>query len=208
MRPTTLAAPWAQLEISPPSEPRAARARPSLGRRRGRRVGRARRCLRRRFRVPAAVTRRGATVAGPLGLAVLRPATEARDAALFALQMWAFTVVHELPYDDPERLRRRLRVRYPIRADRASARGELPELRLQRALARPGRVDRARPRARLRPLGVVLRAAPLAGLDPRRATRHRFARAARQIAAAYDIGCAVYFAGPDGAAMVGGREQG
>ena len=31
------------------------------------------------------------------------------DVALFALQMWAFTVAHELPYDDPERLRARLR---------------------------------------------------------------------------------------------------
>ena len=69
---------------------------------------------RRRFRVPAPVTVAAVGVA-PAALAVLRPRTKGRDAAVFALQMWAFTVVHELPYDDPERLRSRLKVRYPIR---------------------------------------------------------------------------------------------
>ena len=59
-----------------------------------------------------------ATVAGPLGTAILLPRTKPRDALLFAQQMWAFTVVHELPYDDPEGLRRRLRVRYAVKWDR------------------------------------------------------------------------------------------
>jgi len=111
------------------------------------------------------------------------------------MQMWAFTVVHELPYDDPERLRARLRIRYPIRADLALGGGELPNLRLQRALATPGRVgvlDRAlaivhwtwfaEPHSAL--LWILLR------------RHHRFAHAARQMAAAYDIGCAVYFLVP------------
>ena len=71
---------------------------------------------------------------------MLLPRTKARDAALFALQMWAFTVIHELPYDDPERLRRRLHVRYPIRVDRVLGLGELPNVRLQRAFSRPGEV--------------------------------------------------------------------
>src|SRR5581483_7005623 len=52
--------------------------------------------LRRRLRVPAPATL-AAVVAGPLGLAVLRPRTRGRDAALFALQMWAFLVAGELP---------------------------------------------------------------------------------------------------------------
>ena len=38
------------------------------------------------------------------------------------------------------RLRRRLRIRYPITADRVLGAGELPNVRLQRALSRPGRV--------------------------------------------------------------------
>ena len=55
-----------------------------------------------------------ALAAGPMALAVLRPRSRGRDIALFTLQMWGFTMAHELPYDDPEALRRRLRVRYPI----------------------------------------------------------------------------------------------
>jgi len=109
--------------------------------------------------------------------------------------MWAFTVIHELPYDHPERLRARLRIRYPIRADLVIGRGELPSLRLQRALASPGRV---------RPLDRVLAfvhwawfAEPHAALlwIMLRRERH-FPRAARQLAAAFDLGCAVYFLVP------------
>jgi membrane-associated phospholipid phosphatase len=48
-----------------------------------------------------------------------------------------------MPNDDPERLRARVRVTYPVRIDRAIGLGELPGLRLQRALARPGAIGRA-----------------------------------------------------------------
>jgi membrane-associated phospholipid phosphatase len=150
--------------------------------------------LRRRARVPAPVTI-AACAGGPLALAVLHPRSGKRDVGLFALQMWAFTVVHELPYDDPERLRRRLRTRYPISIDRAIGLGRLPNVRLQRALARlPG-------------VGIVNRFLTwvhwLWFLEPYAALlfiliRHpdRFPRAARQLAAVFDIGCAVYFAAP------------
>jgi membrane-associated phospholipid phosphatase len=150
--------------------------------------------LRRRLRVPAAVTV-ASTVAGPLALTVLWPRSKKRDAVLFAQQMWAFTVVHELPYDDPERLRARLRSRYPIASDRLLGGGELPTLRLQRALAGLGRanlLDRA--------LAWVHW---LWFMEPHLAltwilVRHneRFPRAARQLAATYDAGCAVYFLVP------------
>jgi membrane-associated phospholipid phosphatase len=149
---------------------------------------------RRRLRAPAPVTA-AAAAAGPVALAVLLPRTKARDAALFALQMWAFTVVHELPYDDPERLRRRLRVRYPIRADRLLGLGELPNVRLQRAFSQPGEVT-----GRDRMLAIVHWAW---FVEPHLALawiliRHNdgFARAAWQMAAAFDLGCAVYFALP------------
>ncbi len=146
------------------------------------------------MRVPPSVTA-VAAAAGPLALAVLRPRTKARDAALFALQMWAFTVVHELPYDDPERLRRRLRVRYPIRADRALGLGELPNRRLQRAFSRPGEVtalDRALAVAHW--AWFVEPHLALAWILLRR--DDRFPEAARQMAAAFDLGCAMYFAVP------------
>ena len=149
---------------------------------------------RRRLRIPAGVAV-AATAAGPFALAVLLPRTKGRDAGLFALQMWAFTVIHELPYDKPDRLRERLRVRYPIKADRVLGAGELPNVRLQRAFARPGEVTK---------LDRVLAMVHWAWfIEPHLAltwillsNQGRFPRAARQMGAAFDIGCAIYFAVP------------
>ncbi|HEX7293540.1 MAG TPA: phosphatase PAP2 family protein [Solirubrobacterales bacterium] len=150
--------------------------------------------LRRRLRIPAPVTV-AACASGPLAVAVLRPRSHKRDVVLYAMQMWAFTMVHELPYDDPERLRRRLRSRYPIAIDRTLGFGRLPNVRLQRALARFGRVN------------VLDRFLTwvhwLWFLEPYAALvwillRHpeRFPRAARQLAAVFDLGCVGYFAVP------------
>ena len=112
-----------------------------------------------------------ATAAGPLALAALRPRTRTRDALLFALQMWAFVMVHELPYDDPEALRERLKVRLPDRGRprdrRRRAPQRAPAAGLLRCRARSARSTACSPR----PLGLVLRAARLAGLHPR--PRHR-----------------------------------
>jgi membrane-associated phospholipid phosphatase len=150
--------------------------------------------LRRRLRIPAPLTV-AACAGGPLSLAVLYPRSKKRDVALYAMQMWAFIMVHEIPFDDPERLRSRLRSRYPIVSDRALGAGKLPNTRLQRRLARLPRV------------GVVNRFLtwthwvwffePYAALSLVLIRRNeRFPRAARQMAAVFDIGCAVYFALP------------
>jgi membrane-associated phospholipid phosphatase len=149
---------------------------------------------RRRWRVPHEATL-AATVAGPIGLAILRPRTRRRDAVLFAMQMWAFFIAHELPYDNPEGLRNRLRVRYPIAFDRAVGLGQLPQVRLQRALGRPGeatRLDR-----------FLTWVHWLWFFEPHLALvwilasdTERFPRAARQMSAAFDIGCLGYFAVP------------
>ncbi len=109
--------------------------------------------------------------------------------------MWAFTMVHELPYDDPQRLRRRLRTGYPIAVDRTIGLGRLPNARLQRALARLRHVDS---------LDRLLTWVHwLWFLEPYIALiwillRHpeRFPRAARQMAAVFDLGCVGYFAVP------------
>jgi membrane-associated phospholipid phosphatase len=146
------------------------------------------------LKIPTSVTI-AATAAAPLALAVLQPRSKRRDVTLFALQMWAFTVAHELPYDDPGRLRARLRSRYPIRTDRLIGAGRLPNARLQRALAgRPG-------------VGVVNKVLTwthwLWFIEPYLSlalilARHneRFPRAARQMAAVFDLGCVIYFAVP------------
>jgi membrane-associated phospholipid phosphatase len=149
---------------------------------------------RRRFKVPPAATV-AACAAGPLALAVLTSRTKKRDVALFTLQMWAFTMAHEVPYDEPERLRARLRTRYPIALDRRIGRGSLPNARLQRAfrrLPRDGAFNRTLAWAHwvwfFEPylaLALIL-------------ARHgeRFPSSARQLAAVFDIGCFVYFAVP------------
>ncbi len=150
--------------------------------------------VRKRLRIPAPVTI-AATASGPLALAVLRPRTRSRDVALFALQMWAFAVVHELPYDDPEKLRRRLHTSYPILGDRLIGLGKLPNGRLQRAVARlpmARAVDRVLTWAHwlwffepyLALVVVLLR------------NQRGFPRAARQMAAVFDLGCAVYWLVP------------
>ena len=105
-------------------------------------------------------------------------------------------MVHELPYDDPERLRARLAQPLPDRqrpGDRRRPAAQRPPA------ARPGPAAAGRgrrPRPHLDPLALVLRAL-------RRRWRwilvrhnERFPRAARQMAAVFDLGCAVYFAVP------------
>jgi membrane-associated phospholipid phosphatase len=150
--------------------------------------------LRRRLRIPAPVTI-AAAYSGPLALAVFTPRSKKRDVAMFTLQMLAFTFVHEIPYDDPERLRARLRSRYPVAIDKAIGAGRLPNARLQRALRRL-------PRRRL--LDRLLAYTHWAWfIEPYLVLaivlgRHneRFPRAARQMAAVFDLGCAIYFAVP------------
>jgi len=146
--------------------------------------------VRKRFRIHPAVTT-AAVASAPFALAVLRPRTKARDVGIFVLQMWAFTVAHELPFDNPQRLRERLNIRYPIRVDRALGVGELPTHRLQRTFSRPGPVG-----ARDVFLTIVHWAwffePHLALLWVLLRDEEHFPRSARQMAAAYDLGCLIY----------------
>ena len=111
-------------------------------------------------------------------------------------------MAHELPYDDPEALRRRLKIDYPIRADRADRRRRAAEHPPPAGARQPGRAECARPRPHGRALGVVLRPARDRRLHPlprRRAARgpsFAFPRAARQMSATYDLGAAAYWALP------------
>src|SRR4051794_39725344 len=150
--------------------------------------------LRKRLRLPTPVTV-AACAAGPLAVAVLAPRSRRRDVVLYAMQMWAFIMVHELPYDDPQMLESRLRSRYPIVIDRVLGLGRLPNARLQWGMAR------------LRRVGTVNRILTwthwLWFFEPYLALawilwRHpeRFPRAARQMAAVFDIGCIAYFVIP------------
>ena len=84
--------------------------------------------------------------AAPLAVAAVMPRGKRRYVAVGAAHMWLFKVSWELPYDDPEKLQRRLHVDYPIRIDSLLGGGLPPTQRLQRTLRDRTRVtalDRA-----------------------------------------------------------------
>lgn len=93
--------------------------------------------LRKRLSAPPLLTQ---TVAygAPLALSVAVRRSRTRDVAVCALQMWAYLAAYKTPHDDADGQATRVHVRYPIVADRVLGLGELPTLRLQRALARHG----------------------------------------------------------------------
>jgi len=76
----------------------------------------------------------------PVAFAWALPRTRVRDAAIYALQMWAYVAHYEMPNDVPGELEARVHVRYPIRIDTVLGLGRTPTIRLQRALGRPGEV--------------------------------------------------------------------
>ena len=157
-------------------------------------IGAAAPVLRHRVRVPKPVISVLSWQA-PFALALAFPRTRARDAALYAMQMWAYYAHYEMPNDDPEGLLARVHVDYPIAVDRVLGAGEIPTVRLQRRLGRPGEVlahDRFLswvhwswfffPHVSL--AWVLLR------------HRHRYERSAVMLAATFDLGCVVYWLVP------------
>ena len=90
---------------------------------------------RRRRRLPKAAVAVAAFIA-PVAVCVAMPRSRKRDVAVCVLNMWAYLAMYEMPHDDPDALHRRVRVRYPVAIDRVLGLGELPGVRLQRALAR------------------------------------------------------------------------
>ena len=76
-----------------------------------------------------------------LGCAIAAPKGRARLVATSAAYMHLFKLGWELPYDEPEKLRRRLWIDEPIRFDTVVGLGVPPGLRLQRALRKHGEVS-------------------------------------------------------------------
>jgi membrane-associated phospholipid phosphatase len=135
----------------------------------------------------------------PVGLCVAVRRSPQRDVAVCALQMWAYLAAYKSPHDDPEAQSLRVHVDYPIRADRVLGLGELPTVRLQRALAGSGAtaadwtvLDRLLVWAHwswfLVPHGSV------AYILARH--RARFPRAAMLTYAVFDVGASVYWLAP------------
>jgi hypothetical protein len=150
--------------------------------------------VRRRLRLPAPAVI-AAAAAAPVGLCVAVPRSRLRDIAVVCLQMRAYVTTYELPNDDPERLRERVRIRYPIVVDDAIGLGDLPGLRLQRLMAREGatgRLDRFLVSSHWVWFAVPHGAA--AYVLWRRP--EQFQRAALQIYAVFDLGVIAYWAIP------------
>jgi membrane-associated phospholipid phosphatase len=150
--------------------------------------------LRRRLSLPAPVVL-GAGAVAPVALCVALPRSRVRDAGVCALNMWAYVAAYEMPHDDPQRLAERVRVRYPIVADRWLGLGTTPTLRLQRRFASPGSINRfERALVWCHWTWFAVPHACVAYVLIRRP--ERFPSAAARMYAVFDIGAIFYWAVP------------
>ena len=131
----------------------------------------------------------------PLGCAIAVPRGRRRYLAVAAAYMHLFKLGWELPYDDPQRLRRRLWIDEPIRFDTAVGLGVPPGLRLQRALRRRGEVT---------PFDIAVTAVYGSWFVPQLLFAYLLARhpayvprAGARLAAAYHLTCPFYFISPE-----------
>jgi membrane-associated phospholipid phosphatase len=133
--------------------------------------------------------------APPLGLAIAVPKGKRRYAAVAAGYMHLFKLGWELPYDEPDKLRRRLWIDQPIRFDTVVGLGVPPGVRLQRALRRPGEVTRF-DKAVTAVYGSWF--VPHVLLAYLMARHEEFVpRAGARLAAAYHLTCPFYFWAPE-----------
>jgi membrane-associated phospholipid phosphatase len=172
--------------------------------------------LRKRISAPPLATQTVA-FAAPLALCLAVRRSRTRDVAVCTLQMWAYLAAYKTPHDDEQAQARRVHIDYPIDIDRVLGLGELPTLRLQRALAR---VDADSGAPRWRALDRVLVWAHWAWFMVPHGSllyilvrrRERFPRAAVMTYAVFDIGASVYWLAPTAppwyAASVAGRDDG
>jgi len=151
--------------------------------------------VRKRVGAPPALTQ-AVAFGAPLGLSVAVRRSRTRDVAVCALQMWAYLAEYKSPHDDTDAQAQRVRIAYPIRADRVLGLGELPTVRLQRAWAPADGEWGARDRALVWahwswfafPHGAL---AYILVRHPQ-----RFPRAAVLTYAVFDIGASVYWVLP------------
>jgi len=131
------------------------------------------------------------SAAAPVAICIALPRTRTRDVAACALQMWAYLAAYEMPNDDPDALRERVRIDYPVQIDRVLGLGVPPTLRLQKLLRPPGEIRRVEK--------VLVWTHWLWFAVPHAATayvlireRERFGRAAATTYAVFDLGALVY----------------
>jgi len=150
--------------------------------------------MRRRLRLRPAPVLAGAALA-PASAAILWPRARVRVAIVCMLQMYVYLAAYKMPNDDAAALEERVHVDYPVLADRLIGFGELPTVRLQRAL---------HPDGYFRSYEKVLVWAHWVWFATPHATlaylaiwdRPRFARAAVLTYAVFDLGVIAYWVAP------------
>jgi len=151
--------------------------------------------VRRRLGISPAAAIAGAALA-PAALCVAVPRSPKRDIATCTLQMWAYVAAYKMPHgSDPEGLERRVKIDYPIAFDRAVGFGQLPTVRLQRALAVPGGF-RALDKGLIATHWVWFSVPHLALVHILFRHPERFPRAAVLTYAVFDIGAVCYWVIP------------
>ena len=150
--------------------------------------------LRRRLKLPPAAVLGTAGLA-PVALCVLTRRSRLRDVTVGALNMWAYVAAYEMPHDDPERLAARVKVAYPVAIDRVLGLGVPPTVRLQRAFAAPGKVNRfERVLVWCHWMWFFVPHGTVGYILVRR--RERFPAAAARMYAVFDLGAVFYWAIP------------
>jgi membrane-associated phospholipid phosphatase len=150
--------------------------------------------MRRRLKLPPAAVLGTAGLA-PVALCTVTPRSRARDAAVCALNMWAYVAAYEMPHDDPERLTARVRVAYPAKIDRVLGLGVPPTVRLQRGFSVPGQVNRfERVLVWCHWMWFFVPHGTVGYILVRR--RERFPAAAVRMYAVFDLGAVFYWAIP------------
>lgn len=94
--------------------------------------------VRRRLRLRAR-TVLTTTALAPVALAVVMPPSRKRSVMIVCAQMWSYFAAYEMPADDADKQRSRVRIDYPIRTDKLLGLGRIPTVRLQHALHRTDR---------------------------------------------------------------------
>jgi len=156
--------------------------------------------VRKRLSAPPLLTQTVAFTA-PVALCVAVRRSRTRDVVVCTLQMWAYLAAYKTPHDDEAAQSARVHVDYPIVIDRVLGVGELPTLRLQRALAR---ADAQTGEPRWRKLDRVLVWTHWAWFMVPHGSllyilmrhRQRFTRAAVMTYATFDLGATVYWLAP------------
>lgn len=150
---------------------------------------------RRKLGPPPAPVTLGTVYTVPVAVMYALPSGRARLYLSWLSHMWAYKVAFEVPYDQPDRLRERLRIDSPIAIDRKVGLGTPPSQRLQRRLRHPPELtllDKA-----LTGIYLFWEAEPHLALGWIR-SRHpgRFPGAALRMALTFDSTLIGYFATP------------